>query len=65
MSEHRGDGEVRETLRRHRVHLFSPEEIGELITRTGLVPIAVTGDFDGSPIGPYSERQIHRCRVAT
>lgn len=57
-------GEERETLRRHRVHLFTPEEIGDLITRAGLVPIAVTGDFDGSPIGPHSERQVHRCRAA-
>lgn len=56
-------GEVLTTLRHHRVHLFPPDELGELITRAGMVPVAVTGDFDGSPIGPYSERQIHRCRV--
>lgn len=58
------DGATRQTLRHHRVHLFSPDEIGDLLTRAGLVPVAVTGDFDGSPIGPYSERQIHRCRAA-
>lgn len=57
------DGTARQTLRHHRVHLFSPEEIGELLTLSGMVPISVMGDFDGSPIGPYSERQIHRCRA--
>lgn len=56
-------GATRETLRHHRVHLFSPEEIGELLTLSGMVPVSVMGDFDGSPIGPYSERQIHRCRA--
>jgi SAM-dependent methyltransferase len=64
VTERRPGGPEREALRHHRVHLFSPEELGELLTRAGLVPISVTGDFDGSPIGPYSERQIHRCRVA-
>ena len=64
IEERRPGAAERETLRHHRVHLFSPEEIAELITEAGMVPIAVTGDFDGSPIGPYSERQIHRCRAA-
>ena len=64
ITERRRDGEARETLRHHRVHLFSPDEIGDLLTRAGLVPVAVTGDFEGAPIGPHSERQIHRCRAA-
>ena len=65
VEERRPGGAVGEARRHHRVHLFSPEEIGDLVTRAGLVPVAVTGDFDGSPIGPRSERQIHRCRAAT
>jgi SAM-dependent methyltransferase len=54
----------RETLRHHTVHLFSPQEIGDLVERAGLVHLAAIGDFDGSPIGPRSERQIHRCGPA-
>lgn len=64
LTERDRDGATRETMRHHRVHLFTPDEIGDLLTRAGMVPVAVTGDFDGSPIGPYSERQIHRCRAA-
>ncbi len=52
----------RETLRRHRVHLFHPDELTELVDAAGMESISVTGGFDGSPIGPASERQIHRCR---
>lgn len=64
VTEHSPAGDAHQTLRHHRVHLFSPDELGELVTLAGMVPVAITGDFDGSPIGPYSERQIHRCRVA-
>lgn len=59
-----GGGTTRETLRRHRVHVFMPEEIADLMAAAGLEAISVAGDFDGSPLGPYSERQVHRCRAA-
>ena len=57
-------GPEREALRHHRVHLFTPDELAELIAQAGMEQLAVAGDFGGSPIGPDSERQIHRCRVA-
>ena len=60
----RASGPPSTVLRRHRVHLFSPEEIGALLERAGLEPIEVLGDFDGSPVLAGSERQIHRCRAA-
>ena len=63
--EHAGGGvPPRESLRRHRVHLFTPDEIAGLMARAGLEPIDVAGDFDGTPIGPCAERQVHRCRAA-
>lgn len=64
IQRHPPTGATSEVLRHHRVHLFSPEELGALITEAGMVPVRVAGDFDGSPIGPHSERQIHRCRRA-
>ena len=64
MERRAGDGPPSTVLRRHRVHLFSPEEIGALLERAGLEPIEVLGDFDGSPVLAGSERQIHRCRAA-
>ncbi|WP_217915806.1 class I SAM-dependent methyltransferase [Miltoncostaea marina] len=53
-----------ERLRRHRVHLFTPEELAGLLARAGLEPVEAMGDFDGSPLRPGCERQIHRCRAA-
>lgn len=57
-------GVTREALRHHRVHLFTPDELASLLTGAGLVQVEVMGDFDGSPLDDWSERQIHRCRVA-
>ena len=59
-----GGAPTREAVRRHRVHVFTPEEIAGLMAAAGLEPVSVAGDFDGSPLGPSSERQIHRCRAA-
>ena len=59
-----GGGPEREALRRHRVHLFTPQEIAALMAQAGLEPIGAWGDFDGGPIGPWSEHQVHRCRAA-
>ena len=59
----RGGGPPDTVLRHHRVHLFTPEEIGGLLEEAGLEPIEVLGDWDGSPVIAGSERQIHRCRV--
>lgn len=50
-----------ERLRRHTVHLYSPEEIAELLSEAGLRPIGVQGDFRGGPLTARSERQIYRC----
>jgi hypothetical protein len=47
------------------VHLFTPDELATLIGRAGMEQIAVLGDFDGAPLGPGSERQVHRCRAAS
>jgi SAM-dependent methyltransferase len=58
------EGPATEALRHHRVHLFTPDELADLIARAGLEQIAVHGDFDGAPLAPDSERQVHRCRVA-
>jgi SAM-dependent methyltransferase len=56
---------ARVALRRHRVHLFSPEELAGLLAQAGLVAIEVAGDFDGSPLRPGCERQVYRCRAAS
>lgn len=64
MEQRAAAGPPSTVLRRHRVHLFTPEEIGVLLDRAGLEPIEVLGDFDGSPVITGSERQIHRCRAA-
>jgi SAM-dependent methyltransferase len=53
-----------QVLRRHRVHLFTPGELAELVAQAGLESVAVAGDFAGGPLRPGSERQVHRCRVA-
>jgi len=61
----RVDGrDVGETLRHHRVHLFTPAELADLLQAAGLEQIAVSGDFEGSPLDGESERQVHRCRAA-
>lgn len=57
-------GSETETLRRHRVHLFTPQEIAGLMAQAGLEPLSAWGDFAGGPIEPWSERQVHRCRRA-
>jgi SAM-dependent methyltransferase len=64
MEQWAGGGPASTVLRRHRVHLFTPEEILLLLERAGLEQIEVLGDFDGSPVIAGSERQIHRCRAA-
>ncbi len=57
-------GPASEALRHHRVHLFTPDELSDLVAAAGMEQIAVLGDFDGSPLDARCERQIHRCRVA-
>ena len=64
VTERRAGAPERQALRHHRVHLFTPDELAELIARAGMEQISVAGDFDGSPIRADSERQIHRCRIA-
>ena len=59
-----GGGPPRVALRRHRVHLFSPEEIAGLLADAGLEAVEVAGGFDGSPLRPGCERQVYRCRAA-
>jgi SAM-dependent methyltransferase len=54
----------RHVLRRHRVHLFTPDEIAALLAEAGLERVEVAGDFAGGPLRPGGERQVHRCRVA-
>lgn len=63
IDERRDGGPPATTLRRHRVHLFTPEELAVLLDEAGLEPIAVHGGFDGAPLGPGSERQVYRCRA--
>ena len=62
--ETRREGPPREVLRHHRVHLFTPDELVDLIDRAGLEHIEVLGDFDGAPLDAGCERQVHRCRAA-
>lgn len=50
-----------ERLRRHTVHLYSRDEIAELVADTGLRVVGVYGDFAGRPLTARSERQIYRC----
>lgn len=57
-------GPWRQTLRRHRVHLFTPGEVSALVAEAGLEHVAVHGDFAGGRLRPSSERQVHRCRRA-
>ncbi|MGE3141615.1 MAG: class I SAM-dependent methyltransferase, partial [Thermoleophilia bacterium] len=57
-----GGDAPQEVLRHHRVHLFTPEEIRELVAGAGLEHVSVHGDFGGGPLRPWGERQVHRCR---
>ncbi len=41
-----------------RVRLYMPEMFGALTMRAGLTPRGILGDYDGSPFGPESPRQI-------
>lgn len=61
---HGGDGAEREALRRHRVHLFTPDELAGLLEEAGLRPLEASGGFDGRPLRPGGERQVHRAGVA-
>jgi SAM-dependent methyltransferase len=58
-----GSAPPREVLRRHRVHLFWPDELAGLLATAGFEAVEVAGGFDGSPLGPGSERQVYRCRA--
>ena len=64
VEEHRAGEAPREFLRRHRVHLFWPDEVGELLAVAGLEPVEVAADFAGAPLTPGAERQVYRCRAA-
>jgi SAM-dependent methyltransferase len=57
-------GAVRTYLRRHRVHLFLPSELRELLARAGLRVLKAAGDFAGGPVRADSERQVYRCGAA-
>jgi len=59
-----GDGREREALRRHRVHLFTPEELEDLLRDAGLRHLEASGGFDGRPLRAGGERQVHRAGVA-
>lgn len=63
IAEHRASG-AREVLRHHRVHVFRPAEVADLLAAAGLEAVEVAGGFDGSPIAAGSERQVYRCRAA-
>ena len=63
IEEHRTGAPARDFLRRHRVHLFWPDEIEALLAEAGLEAVEVAGDFAGTPLGPGSERQVYRCRA--
>jgi hypothetical protein len=60
----RGAGPEAQVLRRHRVHLFTPDELDGLLGGAGLERVEVLGDWDGAPLDAWSERQIHRWRAA-
>jgi SAM-dependent methyltransferase len=64
ITELRDGARIGESLRHHRVHLFSPEELAELIAAAGMEQIGVAGDFAGTPLDRHAERQVHRCRRA-
>ncbi|MGE0027334.1 MAG: class I SAM-dependent methyltransferase [Thermoleophilia bacterium] len=60
-----GDGPPHEALRRHRVHLFTPDELAGLLDDAGLRHLEASGGFDGRPLREGGERQVHRAGVAT
>jgi SAM-dependent methyltransferase len=55
-----GEGPAREALRRHRVHLFTPDELAGLLDEAGLRHLEASGGFDGQPLRAGGERQVHR-----
>ena len=57
-------GAVRTYLRRHRVHLFLPSELRQLLAAAGLRVLEAAGDFAGGPMRSDSERQVYRCGAA-
>ena len=59
-----GAGPEREALRRHRVHLFTPEELSALLEGAGLRHVEASGGFDGRPLRAGDERQVHRAEAA-
>ncbi len=63
IAQSRGAESPREVLRRHRVHIFWPDELADLLAAAGLEVVEVSGGFDGAPLGPGSERQVYRCRA--
>jgi SAM-dependent methyltransferase len=58
-----GDGPPREALRRHRVHLFTPRELADLMAGAGLRHVEASGGFDGRPLEDGDERQVHRAAL--
>jgi hypothetical protein len=54
----------REFLRRHRIHVFWPDEVADLLARAGLEAVEAWGDFAGTPLRADAERQVYRCRAA-
>ena len=60
-----GGGPDHEALRRHRVHLFTPDELAALLDGAGLRHLEAAGGFDGLPLREGGERQVHRAGAAT
>ena len=57
------DGTRGHDERHHHVHLYTPDEVQELVTGAGLEVVAVDAGFRGEPFDPqHSERQVWRCR---
>jgi SAM-dependent methyltransferase len=59
-----GSAPPRQVLRRHRVHLFWPDELAELLAAAGLEVVEAAGGFAGEPLEAGCERQVYRCRRA-
>ncbi len=59
-----GDGPPHEALRRHRVHLFTPDELAGLLEGAGLRHLEASGGFDSRPLRGGGERQVHRAGAA-
>ncbi len=64
VEDHHDDGARSVHFRHHSVHVFPPAELNLLLAHSGLRSVQAMGDFDGSPLEPHSERQIHRCIAA-